>query len=309
MPEQDLELQNVRRSQAKEVWRRLKKNKLAMIGLVMMILLILVAIFADQLAPYPYNKQDYNAVFETPSRAHPFGTDEYGRDILSRVIHGSRISLRVGFVSLLYGSLVGCIVGAVAGFFGGAVDNVLMRICDVFAGIPQMVLAIAIASTLGPGIDSALIAVSVGAIPSFARVVRAATMTVRDQEYVEAAYSLGANKMQIIFTHIFPNILAPIIVQATLGIATSILLCASAFRAEPLATLLLHTRPVSRRAAYPVRLSTSFVCPPVSITLIRICQPPQHIRCLSVPDLLLSVCLCQYGDDRYRLDTRYGFEF
>ena len=227
MPDQDLELQNVRRSQAKEVWRRLKKNKLAMVGLVMMILLILVAIFADQLAPYPYNKQDYNAVFETPSRAHPFGTDEYGRDILSRVIHGSRISLRVGFVSLLYGSLVGCIIGAVAGFFGGAVDNVLMRICDVFAGIPQMVLAIAIASTLGPGIDSALIAVSVGSIPSFARVVRAATMTVRDQEYVEAAYSLGANKMQIIFTHIFPNILAPIIVQATLGIATSILLCAS----------------------------------------------------------------------------------
>ena len=227
MPDQDLELQNVRRSQAKEVWRRLKKNKLAMVGLVMMILLILVAIFADQLAPYPYNKQDYNAVFETPSRAHPFGTDEYGRDILSRVIHGSRISLRVGFVSLLYGSLVGCIIGAVAGFFGGAVDNVLMRICDVFAGIPQMVLAIAIASTLGPGIDSALIAVSVGSIPSFARVVRAATMTVRDQEFVEAAYSLGANKMQIIFTHIFPNILAPIIVQATLGIATSILLCAS----------------------------------------------------------------------------------
>ncbi len=221
------DLRSERRSQWQEVWKRLRKNKLAIVGLVMMILLILVAIFAEQISPYPYSKQDYNAVFETPSWKHPFGTDEYGRDILSRVIYGSRISLRVGFISLTFGALIGCIIGAIAGFSGGGVDNVLMRICDIFAGIPQTVLAIAIASTLGPGITSALIAVAVGSIPSFARVVRAATMTVRDMEYVEAAYSLGASKAQIIISHIFPNILAPIIVQATLGIATAILLCAS----------------------------------------------------------------------------------
>ncbi len=216
-----------KRSQFQETWKRLSKNRLAMMGLIILMLLVLIAALADIIAPYPYDKQDYTAVLQSPSLEHLMGTDEYGRDILSRVIYGSRISLYVGFISLMGGALIGCIVGSIAGFFGGMTDNIIMRTCDVLHGIPRIVLAIAIAATIGPGITSALIAVAVSSVPNFARVVRAATMTVRDQEFVEASQSLGASNSRIIVHHIFPNILAPIIVQATLGIGTSILLCAS----------------------------------------------------------------------------------
>jgi len=216
-----------KRSQLKEVWRRLRKNPLAIIGLTMLLLLILAAIFADVIAPYPYNKQNYSEVLQVPSLNHLAGTDEFGRDILSRIIYGSRISLRIGFISLSAGALAGCFLGAVAGYFGRLIDNVIMRACDILYGIPRVVLAIAIASTLGPGITSALIAVALSSVPTFARVVRAATMTVRDQDFVEASRAIGAGNVRILAKHIFPNILAPIIVQATIGIAKSILLCAS----------------------------------------------------------------------------------
>lgn len=216
-----------KRSQFQETWKRLKKNRLAIVGLVLLVLLVLIAIFADYIAPYPYQKQNHTAVLQSPSREHLMGTDEYGRDIFSRVIYGSRISLYVGFVSLMGGALIGCILGALAGFYGGRVDNIIMRTADVLNGIPRIVLAIAIASTIGPGLTSALIAVATSSIPNFARVVRAATMTVRDQEFVEASMSLGASNGRIIVTHIIPNVLAPIIVQATLGIGTAILLTAS----------------------------------------------------------------------------------
>lgn len=216
-----------KRSQFQEVWRRLKKNRLALVGLAMLLILVLMAMFADVIAPYPYDKQNYSEIMQAPSLKHLAGTDEFGRDILSRIIYGSRISLRIGFISLSAGAFVGCILGAIAGYFGNVVDNIIMRICDILYGIPRVVLAIAIASTLGPGITSALIAVAVSSVPNFARVVRAATMTVRDQDYVEAARAIGASTGRILSVHIFPNILAPIIVQATIGIGKSILLCAS----------------------------------------------------------------------------------
>jgi peptide/nickel transport system permease protein len=216
-----------KRSQFQEVWRRLKKNRLALAGLAMLLILVLCAVFANVIAPYPYDEQNYSEIMQAPSLKHLAGTDEFGRDILSRIIYGSRISLRIGFISLSAGALVGCILGAIAGYFGNVVDNVIMRICDILYGIPRVVLAIAIASTLGAGITSALIAVAVSSVPNFARVVRAATMTVRDQDYVEAARAIGASTGRILTVHIFPNILAPIIVQATIGIGKSILLCAS----------------------------------------------------------------------------------
>lgn len=216
-----------KRSQFQETWKRLSKNNLALIGLGILLLLVLVAIFADVIAPYPLDKQDYNATLQGPSWEHIMGTDEYGRDIFSRVIYGSRISLYVGFVSLLMGAFVGCIFGAIAGYFGGITDQITMRCLDVLNSIPQVVLAIAISATIGGGITSAVAAVAISSIPTFARVVRAATMTVRDQEFVEASFSLGGTNSHIIAKHIFPNILSPIIVQATLGIGKSILLCSS----------------------------------------------------------------------------------
>lgn len=216
-----------KRSQLQETWKRLSKNNLAIAGLAILLILVLVAVFADVIAPYAYDKQDYRATLQSPSWEHLMGTDEYGRDIFSRVIYGSRISLYVGFVSLLVGAVIGCIFGAIAGYFGGVTDQITMRCLDVLNSVPQVVLAIAISATIGSGITSAVAAVAISSIPTFARVVRAATMTVRDQEFVEASFSLGATNSHIIVKHIFPNILSPIIVQATLGIGKSILLCSS----------------------------------------------------------------------------------
>lgn len=216
-----------KRSQLVDVWRRLCKNRLAVLGMIMLVVIVVVAVFADVIAPYPYDLQDYSATFVKPCKEHLFGTDNLGRDIFSRVVYGTRTSLRVAFFSLAGSALVGCIVGAIAGFFGGIVDTLIMRFCDIMMAIPRMVMAICIATTLGPGLTNAMIAIAVSSVPSFARVVRASTLTVKDQEYVEAATCIGCSTPRIIARYIFPNILAPIIVQATLGVGTAIILAAS----------------------------------------------------------------------------------
>jgi peptide/nickel transport system permease protein len=216
-----------KRGQGRDIWRRLCKNKLAVFGMIILILLVLLAIFADVVAPYPYDLQNYSVASQFPSWEYPFGTDNYGRDILSRVIYGTRVSLQIGFISLAGGALIGCILGAIAGFFGGWLDTLIMRFNDILMSIPKTILAIAIATTLGPGLTNAMIAVSISSVPTFARVVRASTLTVKEQEYVEAARSIGASNTRIILRYIFPNVMAPIIVQSTLGVGTSIILAAS----------------------------------------------------------------------------------
>ncbi len=218
---------NRKNSQWKDVWRRLKKNRLAMFGLFVLVLLVLVAIFADVIAPYGYDEQNYSEMFQFPSWRHPMGTDNFGRDIFSRIIYGARISLQIGFISLTGSAVVGSILGACAGYYGGVADTVIMRCADILMSIPRTVLAIAIATTLGPGLTNAMIAVAISSIPNFARVVRASTLTVKDQEYIEAARAIGASDARIIARYIFPNVLAPIIVQATLGVGTAIILAAS----------------------------------------------------------------------------------
>ncbi|MGN1025379.1 MAG: ABC transporter permease [Faecousia sp.] len=218
---------NKKRSQTSEIWHRLRKNHLAILGMAILLCIFLLAIFAEQIAPYPYEMQDYSAAFQTPNAEHLFGTDNYGRDILSRVIFGTRVSLKIGFISLMGGAAAGCILGAISGYFGGVVDTVIMRFNDILMAIPRIVLAISIASALGPGLTNAMIAVAISSIPNFARIVRASTMTIKDQEYVEAARCIGANHFHIILKHVFPNVLAPIIVQATLGVGTAIILAAS----------------------------------------------------------------------------------
>ncbi len=212
---------------AADTWRRLKKNKLALVGLAILIALVLCALFADVLAPYSYSKQSLKDSFKAPTLAHPFGTDEYGRDILSRCIHGARISLVVGFIAVGISILVGVLFGSVAGYYGNTIDNLIMRAMDVLMAIPQMLLAIAIAAALGPGLFNLMIAVGIANTPGYARIVRASVLSVKDQEFIEAARAIGTSNFMIIVKHVLPNCVAPIIVQATVGVALAILTAAS----------------------------------------------------------------------------------
>lgn len=216
-----------KRSQFQEVWRRLKKNKLAMVGMAIIVLLILVAIFAEQLSPYDYSTQDVMNKFASPSRDHWFGTDQFGRDIFTRVIYGTRISLTVGFVAVGIGAILGCAVGAMAAFYGGIVDNVLMRFIDIMMAIPSILLSIAISTMLGPGLLNCMIAVGISSIPTYARQMRSSILSVRSQEYIEAARMIGAGDVRIISRHLIPNAIAPVIVQMSLQVAAAILTAAS----------------------------------------------------------------------------------
>lgn len=216
---------NKKRSQWREVWRMLKKNKMALLGLVILVILFLLAIFADVIADYDtvVIKQNLANRLKGPSAEHWLGTDEFGRDIFARLIHGARVSLKVGIVAVGISIVCGGILGALAGYYGGRLDNIIMRIMDIFLAVPSILLAIAIVSALGPSIINLMVAISVSNIPRYARIVRASVLSIRDQEFVEAARAIGANNARIIFRHIIPNSLAPVIVQGTLGVASAIL--------------------------------------------------------------------------------------
>lgn len=207
----------------KEVFGRMKKNKLAMFGLAIIVLLVITAIFADLIAPYDFSTNDLENQFASPSNEHFFGTDEFGRDIFSRIVYGSRISLQVGFISVGIALIAGVGLGAIAGFYGGKVDTILMRLIDIIQSLPDILLAIAIMAVLGPGLSNLMIAVGIAAIPGYAKIVRSSVLSIKDSEYVEAARANGSSDFRIIMKHIIPNCLAPIIVQATLGVAYAII--------------------------------------------------------------------------------------
>lgn len=209
------------------IMRSLKKSPLAMFGLGVVILLILCAIFSDVIAPFPYAKQNLLNTFEAPSSAHWFGTDEFGRDIFSRVVYGSRISLFVGFIAVGIAIVFGGALGSIAGYYGGKIDNVIMRVMDVLLSIPSTVLAISIAAALGPGLFNLMVAVGISATPAYARVMRGSVLSVRGQEFVEAAKAVGSSDLRIILRHIIPNCMGPLIVQSTLGVASAILSAAA----------------------------------------------------------------------------------
>jgi peptide/nickel transport system permease protein len=206
----------------KETWHRLKKNKLAMMGLGFLIVLIIIAIFAPYIAPYGYDDQNVGEKLMFPNSEFLFGTDNFGRDILSRMIYGSRVTLWIAFISVVFSAAVGCALGAIAAYYR-KLDNLIMRFIDMIAGIPYLLFAIAIAAALGPGLTNLMLAVGISAMPPYARTTRAAFLTVQETEYVEAARSIGANNFRIIIRHILPNALSPVIVQATLGTANTIL--------------------------------------------------------------------------------------
>lgn len=218
---------NSKQSRFYDLLRLFKKNKMAVMGLVIIVAMIVIAVFAPLIATQVPYEQNLANRFQSPSSQHFFGTDNFGRDIFSNVVYGARISLFIGFLATILSVILGTIIGAVAGFFGGGVDNVLMRLVDIILSIPSLILAIAISTVLGTGIRNLILAVSLSGITNYARIVRASVLSVKEQEYVEAAKIGGASNFRLIFRHILPNCLGPIIVQATLGVGTSILQAAS----------------------------------------------------------------------------------
>lgn len=214
-----------KKSQIVEIWKRLCRNKTAMLGLIIVTILVLIAIFSPIVFDYDTQviKTNYSNTLQHPSLQHPFGTDELGRDILIRVLYGTTTSLSIGVVTVAIALAAGLVLGAAAGYFGGKVDMVIMRIMDIFLAIPGTLLAICIVASLGNSIPNLVIAQAISSIPTFSRVVRGAVMTVRDAEYVEAARAIGAKDATIILHDVLPNSLAPIIVQTTLQVASVIL--------------------------------------------------------------------------------------
>lgn len=211
-------------NQFKETFQRLCENKAALAGMVFLILLISVSICADFLFNYQETCVQQNIMerLQWPSWEHPFGTDEFGRDLLARVVHGSRISLSIGFTAVAFGLLVGGFLGTIAGYFGGWIDNIIMLACDVFLAVPMMLMAIVIVAALGASIINLVISLAIASVPTFARLVRSAVLTVRDMEYIEAAKAIGVKTPRTIVHYILPNCLGPIIVQTTLRIAATI---------------------------------------------------------------------------------------
>lgn len=218
-----------KKSQIWDVWSRFKRNKMAMIGLFILIIMILTAIFADVIADFETQvvRQNITNRLQPPSAEHWFGTDEFGRDIFARIVHGTRVSMQVGIVSVGIALAVGGFFGALAGYYGKIVDNVIMRVMDVFMAVPGILLAIAIVAALGSSMTNLMIAVGISNMPIYARIVRASVLSVKDMEFIEAARAIGAKNRTIIISHIIPNSLAPVIVQATLGVAGAILAAAA----------------------------------------------------------------------------------
>ena len=233
----------------KEIWRRFRKNRLAMVGLVVILIVVMLSILAPLIAPYGLDEQNARNRLLAPCAEHWFGTDNYGRDILTRVLYGGRVSLTVAVGATAISGFFGIILGATAGFFGGKVDNVIMRILDVFMALPATfggkvdnvimrildvfmalpatLTAIAISTVLGTGVTKTMLALGLATVPRFARIVRGPILSLRTSEFIEAAQSIDVSTPKIIFKHIIPNVLSPIIVQATLYIATTLMVASS----------------------------------------------------------------------------------
>ncbi len=211
-------------SQAKEIWRRFKKSKTAMLGLVLLILVVSIAIFADLIVPYEEAiKMDPASRLQGPSGEHWFGTDEAGRDVFARIVHGSRYSLLIGISTSIFSLIIGGLLGAAAGFYGKAVDNIIMRLTDVVMTVPPILLSLAVVAALGASLQNLLIAITISCVPNMVRMVRSVVLTVVDNDYIEAARSYGGSDVRIILKYVIPNALGPIIVTTTMNVSSMIL--------------------------------------------------------------------------------------
>jgi len=205
------------------MWKRLRKNKLAVYSGFLIIMLFLISFLAPVISPYNPNDQDLSLRLSPPTKAHFFGTDEFGRDVFSRIIWGSRISLKVGFVAVGIFILLGTLIGSLSGYYGGWVDNFMMRFADIMLCFPDFFLILMVIAILEPNINYVMIVIGLVSWPSVARLVRAEFLKLKKQEFVEAARALGLSDARIIFRHILPNALAPVLIAATFGVASAIL--------------------------------------------------------------------------------------
>jgi peptide/nickel transport system permease protein len=212
-----------------QIWKRMKKDKLAIMGLVILITLFCISLMADVLYDYEevVIKLDMKNRLQAPSSEHLLGTDSFGRDTLARLIHGSRYSLFIGITTVSSALLIGGFLGSVAGYYGGTIDNIIMRIMDMFLSIPSIILSIAIVAALGAGLRNLIIAISIANVPKFARLIRSTILTVKEAEFVEAALAVGVKTPRVIIKHILPNSIGPIIVQATFSVASAIIAASS----------------------------------------------------------------------------------
>ena len=210
-------------SPGREAWRSFRKNKVAVVGMIIVLSFVLLAIIGPFIAKEGINEQMHADRLQPPSAEYWLGTDDFGRDILSRIIHGSRISLSVGFLSVIASVIVGSFLGIIAGYYGRWTDTIISRIFDIMLAFPSILLAIAIVSVLGPGLENALIAIAIINVPNFGRLIRSKVLSIKEDEYIMAAKAIGMKDARVLFSHILPNSLAPVIVQGTLAIATAIL--------------------------------------------------------------------------------------
>lgn len=225
MEERDVTKKKKRKNtQLAEIWRRYRKNKTAVVGLVILALILFIVIFADVIVPYEKCiEQVGQERLQPPSMQHFFGTDEFGRDLFARVIHGSRYSLFIGVATSLMALAIGAVLGASAGYFGGIVDNVICRIMDIFMCVPPILLSLAVVAALGTSLRNLIIAITISCIPGNVRLIRSVVLTVAEQDYVEAAKSYGTKNIRIIFRYVLPNAIGPIIVNTTMAISDMIL--------------------------------------------------------------------------------------
>lgn len=211
-------------SQMGEIWRRFKKSNGAMIGLLLLVIIILVLLFADFIVPYSAAiKQNSTKMLQPPSAEHIMGTDTYGRDVFARIVHGGRISLSIALIATICSCVVGCVLGAVAGYFGGIVDSIIMRTLDIFMSVPDILFTMAIVVALGANFTNLLIALTVAYFTNYVRLVRSQVLNLSEQDYVEAARAGGSGNIRIILSHILPNAVGVIIVNLTLSVAKIIL--------------------------------------------------------------------------------------
>ena len=210
-------------NQMKEIWRRFRKSKTAMLGLCLLIFVLSIAVFADVITPYENAISQSADRLDSPSAAHIFGTDELGRDLFARIVHGSRYSLLIGVSTSVLALVIGGLLGAIAAYYGGWVDNIIMRLTDVVMTVPPILLSLAVVAALGGSLRNLLIAITISCVPSMLRLVRSVVLGVVDEDYIEAARSYGASDMRIILKYVIPNALGPIIVTTTMNVANMIL--------------------------------------------------------------------------------------